>query len=734
MAIMSVHYTSRTGYMRDDLPPTPGTHDVSKPKHAEALDLLKHCSVPAEPELYVLGSYEQRVTIHSQQIRALNLVYALKLVGKLDKAGLRVAVIGAGIGGMTAAIAVAKLQATVTVFERHSDLLHNLRGCHTRHLHPNIYDWPLPVASEPGTDLPFMNWQAASADAVASTLLKQWHELAVEPAVTVRAQVKVRVRERLSDGMRRVTVVSAPHQELKFDLVILAVGFGVENTVAPQPLRSYWRDDALHQPEIELRETRTHCLVSGNGDGGLIDVLRLRLDNFQQENLIRDLGLDQLDPVLTDTLRSIEESAAAVSDPARAIYERYADLPAPEKLDEALRLRLRADTQVTLNFEDWAITHQSSILHRFLVSRLLKIDSHTTAMPGRLHAVEGHEPNLTARILIDGQDLALRFNRVVVRHGPSSALQRDFPELHKVFAATLPSRNALDGTRRRLWPLGFFGPETPAQASEPAALEQPAAEHDIGAEQPGEAQPAQDVISLQAVQLRDELRAGGALALASKVSLLEAHEQRWLLLSVWKAALADDNALGGLKQLLDLRVADAATLEGMLTRVLMEAIFSNSPARIKAVLKLGTEFLTCARGEVLHSFFEALIVTVQRDQYGEVNVIMPALAAVHSAIPRSLHMRYFKMLLEQGRSQSFYGAPAARAALLDLPEDMAATVFAGLDHSWVTGLPEPEWYLLVEFLKSHRAQVPAELESRVRGYIETSWYDFIRASITPAED
>jgi NADPH-dependent 2,4-dienoyl-CoA reductase/sulfur reductase-like enzyme len=103
--------------------------------------VLLHMSVATEPRLYVLGSYETRVTIYSQQIRAFNLAYALASVGQLG-ANSRVAVVGGGVAGVTFAAAASRMGGTVVLFERRSQILHLLRGCHTRHLHPNVYDWP----------------------------------------------------------------------------------------------------------------------------------------------------------------------------------------------------------------------------------------------------------------------------------------------------------------------------------------------------------------------------------------------------------------------------------------------------------------------------------------------------------------------------------------------------------------------------------------------------------------
>ena len=76
----------------------------------ETLELLE---VPGAPGLYILGSYAQRVTIYSQQLRALSLIDALAGMGHLDRSSA-VGVIGAGFGGCTVAAALTQLGVPVT--------------------------------------------------------------------------------------------------------------------------------------------------------------------------------------------------------------------------------------------------------------------------------------------------------------------------------------------------------------------------------------------------------------------------------------------------------------------------------------------------------------------------------------------------------------------------------------------------------------------------------------------
>ncbi len=60
--------------------------------------------VPALRNVFALGNFARQVTFASQQLRALNLVWALLRTGRLSE-GQHIAVVGAGLAGMTATVA-----------------------------------------------------------------------------------------------------------------------------------------------------------------------------------------------------------------------------------------------------------------------------------------------------------------------------------------------------------------------------------------------------------------------------------------------------------------------------------------------------------------------------------------------------------------------------------------------------------------------------------------------------
>ncbi|WP_437782531.1 FAD-dependent oxidoreductase [Sorangium sp. So ce1097] len=735
-------------------------------------------TVPAERGLYVLGSFEGRVTIYSQQIRALNLIHALWTTGALTE-DRRLAVIGGGIAGITAALGAACKNIDVTLYERQPEVLHLMRGCHTRWVHPTIYDWPRGEALAPRERLPFLHWEAASAGDVAATLAEDWNHLKSVLPIKEVTGATVTLGP-WSDGRRRVFTTSPGFSEDEHHVVILAVGFGVERSIAPHPLRSYWRDDALHQPEIGASHRPVHSLVSGNGDGGLIDVLRLRLREFKHGTLLNELVSVMDSDRLRDVLEQIEQEAwnrhirgEDYGGHLYRSYQRLKDMKLVDAVDDRIRKRLRSDTRVTFNFPDWPFTIFSSVLNRFLVSRLLVVDSGLDTLIGRVVGVEGVEPDLVVHMTNPMGAHAVRFQRVIIRHGPTSALETGFPALHERMRPILEARNALDQTRIRCWPDGFFplpapmgepappaatgadasgppsgtpGAPPPASGDRPpaasssaatetvtaapsdmAAVAAPMAPETTGAIHHPAAVPER--VRPEARELRDQILHGQQRALSAKLGALTEAERRFIVRSVALKALEEsEDGLVGFGLLLrqcmeDQRSLDRPALLQMLVEIVRRAAFSSSINTKALVLDYPPEMLANVDGDALSLFFEDVFDIVLRDQFGEVNTLVPRLVRAETAIPESLYERYFKTLLEQTRSRSRQGAPAAKRAIDRMPENIAKFALRALDYESLTSVGHQE--IMKKFVAQHIGLAEDAKRPLFDDFLSLSWREFI---------
>ena len=89
----------------------------------------------------------------------------------------------------------------------------------------------------------------------------------------------------------------------RFDIVILAVGFGEETANTNFPItKSYWDPDNIDDNQAQGIDA-PRVLVSGTGDGGLIDVLRYSFRDFRHEATLHNLRDKWLGPVQFEQVR-----------------------------------------------------------------------------------------------------------------------------------------------------------------------------------------------------------------------------------------------------------------------------------------------------------------------------------------------------------------------------------------------------------------------------------------------
>jgi hypothetical protein len=134
-------------------------------------------------------------------------------------------------------------------------------------------------------------------------------------------------------------------EKKEFDSVVLAVGFGLER----ESHFSYWRNETLGQPELDLGK-RTY-LVSGQGDGALVDLFRIRISRFRQDRILVDLFENDLG--LIEILAKVKRSLDLGQIDPEQLYEKFEKIAADESsgfknLLDILRRRLRADTAAIL--------------------------------------------------------------------------------------------------------------------------------------------------------------------------------------------------------------------------------------------------------------------------------------------------------------------------------------------------------------------------------------------------
>jgi hypothetical protein len=398
---------------------------------------LKICRVADRYQVYTIGPFfRSGVTLLKQQIRALNLVYALTSSPKpaLAKDGT-LAVIGGGVAGVTAAAAAASLGHEVFLFEQRPVLCHLQHGCDTRWVHPHIYDWPAFGSDSPYAGLPVLDWKADTAAEVAKQIVSGFE--VIRRGAGDRLHIHLGASTWLAEGkrVRWDNSRGAPRaSERDFSLVILATGFGVEMRVREGEAESYWRNDSVNQPMPGgAYEKPLQYFISGTGDGGLIDLLRTRIEGFNQGRIIEDLIPPEeftratLTPVLRQIADDWRHLSVADRDARNWLFDRYVKLNNDgllENLRKNLEARLRTDTACILNggaltFSE-ALRLDGASLFNTLIAFLLYDLKAFSYVGGKSNCI-GNDVTIAQRP--DEADNSERFSvkyrvdRLILRHG-----------------------------------------------------------------------------------------------------------------------------------------------------------------------------------------------------------------------------------------------------------------------------------------------------------------------------
>lgn len=314
-------------------------------------DVISGAAINGHPGAYVLGLEDTRITFFSQQVRALELAYALQRE-QFIRENARIAVIGGGAAGVTFAAALA-LQggANVHLFEQADDLLPLQGAASRRRIDPHIYEWPKPYASHELAQLPILDWRSGSAMEVRAAVLREFDQLkaALEQKPTIRLRHTVTSIVPRGSGFQVHFTHDAPADgrqtaEHEFDIVVLAIGFGIER---PSPIpntqtESYWRDAGVPEASIDGNPAPTF-FVSGNGDGGLIDLIASAERSFRHAEIVRGIAqrasVQALrEPLLAIDIRALDAEAAGDGFDFIAAYD--AEIGA-----EVVRLGLLDDLQ-----------------------------------------------------------------------------------------------------------------------------------------------------------------------------------------------------------------------------------------------------------------------------------------------------------------------------------------------------------------------------------------------------
>lgn len=414
------------------------------PVNNDSKKILEQSLVHGSINTYILGCTDRRVTFNTQQTRAFNLVWALFDGGKIKRKS-SVSVIGGGLAGMTAAAALNLMGCKVTLYHDKKTLMNIQKANIQRYIHPNIYDWPKAGCEDPHTDFPCMNWGAGTANQVFEQIEERWEDLSNGINVVTK-----HIDEVKKSGSKPRVYTKTPTFSEPYDCIVIAVGFGIEDGFPNTRYVSYWDPDDLDL--IVKSKPSKHYLVSGCGDGGLIDALRIRISDFNHEEFTKSLleapGMDELKAKLIE----IEDSAPEDEEEfGTYIYDAYKDLEIPSTLLESLSLRLRKDTSVELNGSKTSLmSPKACLINRFSIFLLIKLGD-ISYEQGKIQKVNNNGKKFIVGFKVGDTNMEREYDEVVVRHGPKVVIKNllgtDF---------SLPEIKESEKITHKAWPEGFY--------------------------------------------------------------------------------------------------------------------------------------------------------------------------------------------------------------------------------------------------------------------------------------
>ncbi|PIB92748.1 ABC-three component system protein [Caulobacter sp. FWC2] len=382
---------------------------------------------PQDPGLHFIGAFDRRITFYSQQVRALRFAHALAQPGRF-KSTDHVAVVGAGAAGVTAALALALLGYEVALYDPATSIL-QLQSASPRLLHPHIYEWPALGSLGDRAGLPILDWSANNGGVVCAQLKADFaaaetrlNTLVFHPEHRLTAVEKEGARWRLTLQSNNGAIGRT------FDRVVLAMGFGDEIPCGTAVPLHYWKQNSTGSAAAEAISPATY-IVSGNGDGGLTDLLNLLIEDFEHVAFTRGF----LDYFQDDALRAGTNAACtgvlSGADLEPAFTTHLLPLLTDRSVIDRLGRRLRTDRQVTINSVGPLLAAgQAAQLNQVMAFAVLEA-ARSAGRPvarsaGKVTDVTGHAGHFQLEgVSVSGKPLTASFQTVILRHGPNRNLR-----------------------------------------------------------------------------------------------------------------------------------------------------------------------------------------------------------------------------------------------------------------------------------------------------------------------
>ncbi len=167
---------------------------------------------------------------------------------------------------------------------------------------------------------------------------------------------------------------------------------------------------------------------------------------------------------------------------------------------------------------------------------------------------------------------------------------------------------------------------------------------------------------------------------AGKIKLLSPEDRAHILDELATSAPTNARAVEIL-----LEIATSKLVTGEESKVVIErtvrhvTLYGTTESKAAMLSGLPPQSLLDASEELREALFDEAIDTITSDQFNDVNALVPSLESHLAAVPPRLHFDFVLAILDQSRSRSHQGAPAANRMLKALPSDLARTAIQSIN-------------------------------------------------------
>lgn len=412
--------------------------------------LLESYRLDRYQRVYSVGSFDFKKTIKTQQLRAA--AFACALHFSLDRRPASIAVVGSGFSGITATAALVSMGHTVTLFEKRPQILPVQKNCFDRFLHPNLYDWPLDSLNDT-LEVAGIKWVAGYANEVVSETEKSFNEKLTGKIRNYKPKIGTTITdvvEYYKNGKSKYTLNSDTALVFEnFDAVLMTIGFGYENERPfGSRIKSYWSNSQSFYDRGSVG-TPWKLLISGSGDGGLIEVLNACIREKIDTDVISELHPGRIIEFLESVLgrrgmEKFERCEKLIRDRYRAgsdanlnimnIYDQqFSEMIEGSQFKLKIDKWVRNDTKVYFNSElDTVFNFNSAAINRFvtyLLIRTRKIQFNTSRLNEDMISDLSNGPRTGYQVKWRRNDVVF-FDEVILRHGvDKSHFENSFPSL-----------------------------------------------------------------------------------------------------------------------------------------------------------------------------------------------------------------------------------------------------------------------------------------------------------------